>query len=414
MKVTRWNGAKIKQRDLIFYIAYTIFMVFGILRTTVFYKYFMDYYMDILRLVVVLLALPELSVHKLRKKEFVGAIICLLVTVLQFGTVSNSIKLTCILLLFIYCSRDKDFDQIARYSIYLTAVIVGVVILLSSVGIVENYRFSGDALGRQRECIGFLYPLYPAAFVLNISLLYFYIKRQKMKVMNILVVLLVNYYIYSRTVSRLSFYLAVVICILALLLRKRKHVRMNGGLSNIISWCYVILPALSVLLAIFYSPDVPWMNTLNQIFGRRLYYSHVSLIKYGVGLTSRYVPWTGFGLNAYGQRAASGSYLYVDNYYVHILQENGLLFFFLYCVSSTIVIKLCRKMNDIYLFSAFAIIALHGLIDNLIGSMYYNTFWLVIGTILMRTYFEITNDNMSPNLDSSHRASGFLRIAKRR
>ena len=78
-----------------------------------------------------------------------------------------------------------------------------------------------------------------------------------------------------------------------------------------------------------------------------------------------------------------GTYNYVDCLYVMLLLRYGLVFFVIFIGILTITCIYLYKKKEYYLLLLMAILSLHGIIDDLMIYLYYNTFWLVIGKMIL-------------------------------
>ena len=109
---------------------------------------------------------------------------------------------------------------------------------------------------------------------------------------------------------------------------------------------------------------------------------------YGVSLFgNRNITWVGSGLDPMGNRA-SGTYLYVDNLYLQIMQKYGIIFFVVYILLFTLVLFKCLKRKEYHLFMLLVALAARGFLDDLSLQLYYNTFWFPIGRMLLATVYD--------------------------
>ena len=374
----------VKKNDLLFYIPYGIFLFFSALSTSFYYKYFIGpMYTIIILLTICVTLLREVSFEKLTMKTFLGYILFvgLFMLVIIFGEISIAA-----MFVFIICARNIKFDSIAKYSLGVLALAFGFIILSSKLGIIENYLYQD--MVRVREYLGFRYALFGAALAFNISALYLYINRKKMKWKYILITFLFNLWLYIKMETRLSFFL---ICILLLLfgilkiqprfLDKKKISRYGLALS------YIICCVFSFCLIIMYSDKKIWINMLDEALGKRLSMGQTSLLEFGIGFWGTKTQWIGMGLDVYGERTP-GNYLYVDNFYLNCAQKYGIFFLLLLiCVLTILCFKVNKKKDYHFLIIMFCF-AIHGLIDDQILTLYYDTFLLKCG---MELFGDIKN-----------------------
>ena len=73
----------------------------------------------------------------------------------------------------------------------------------------------------------------------------------------------------------------------------------------------------------------------------------------------------------------------MDCLYVQVLQKYGILFTIVVIVIMTILMYKLYKEEQWFLLVTMAVLAIHGMIDDLILPLYYNTFWLLLGMLFV-------------------------------
>lgn len=384
------HNYKIRKNDIFFFIAYALYLIAQILSTSFFYKYIMgDVFNVSLTVCILLLILQECIRNKIDGKSLfilaLGVGLVILSYTAMPGILQNRIFH---LILFIYVGRKVDFDKIAKVSCIITFFLLFIIVTCSKIGIIENYTyiFSDDRISRTRQYLGFRYTLFGPALLFNATAIYIYIKNKSIKWRDVLLCAALNIYMYMQTYSRLSFYFSIILIVIAIATKWELHILSRNNICTVAFrrvavFSYVLAAIISYYFVAFYNPGITWMKDLNLILENRLFFGQLSILKYGVSLTGQNIKWVGNGLDAFGERYV-GSYLYVDNFYLQILQNYGLLFAFLIILFFTYALYKCLKKKQYYLFCIFVLIALHGIIDDLILSLHYNTFWLAILPLL--------------------------------
>ena len=120
--------------------------------------------------------------------------------------------------------------------------------------------------------------------------------------------------------------------------------------------------------------------------GGRLALGYSTLKFYGYGLFGRQLSLVGNGLDEEGF-LNTATYDYVDNIYVLILLKAGIIFLIIFLVGMTIIMRKIYRRKDSYLYIIFILLALHGVIDDLILLPQYNSFWFVVGALFVRKNF---------------------------
>ena len=179
----------------------------------------------------------------------------------------------------------------------------------------------------------------------------------------------------------------MIILILTMIIKifpRFKHLIMN----KLMVGAYIISGGISLYFTIGYNHLVEWQSNINDFLGGRLALGYSTLKYYGYGILGRKITLVGNGLDADGY-GDIGIYDYVDNLYVQMLLKLGIIFLFVFIIGMTITMIRIYRLGDVYLYIIFSLLALHGIIDDLILLPQYNSFWFVIAALFYRN---ITNE----------------------
>ena len=327
----------------------------------------------ILLLCVVLLGLREVLYETYDARSFV----------LLFAAVfiaANALKAGTFYLAFpfflIYAGRHIRLRRFFFYAAVLTVLLLAFVIASSYAGIIENYKRVEVDRVNNREFLGFLYALYPGTLLFNAAALLCAAKERRLHLLTIALTALAAFLIYKKTDGRLA--LLQTAALLAVLLLKKALPRLLEVLRPLFFlsvWAFPVCALSSVFLIWNYNPSVRWMYRLDQIFTHRLQYAKQSLDRFGVHVLGAKVHWVGHGLTANGLNE-TGDYLYVDNMYFNFLQRFGWIAFLIALILVTYGAWRLYCMKLYFLVFIFLLLAVHGMLDNLILQLCYNTFWI--------------------------------------
>lgn len=368
---------KPKDQDILFWVAYGLYLIFGMLSTSFYYKYFMGTPYSIIKyLCVGLLVIRELMTQKYSIRSLtIGSLFIALAIITRS---QSSVSTVVFILIFLFCARNIDFKEIAKFSVLISTVILAFVVCSGYLGIIENY-ISPNSL-RNRHYLGFRYALYGPCFLFNITGLILYVGGKKLKWRWFIVLGIANYWMYTQTNSRLSFYLSFVMIVVFAFLKLRPNFFAH---KRILCWAmilsFVFCFCASMYFTVTYNSSVGWQSQLNELLGGRLRLGQTSLIQSGVSLFGQNLELVGNGLDAFGNKNTN-PYNYVDSFYVQILQRYGIIFSVVWIGLLTFTLYRCYKMKDYPMMVCLAMIALHCVVDDLSLSLYYNTFWFA-GTL---------------------------------
>ena len=367
--------------DGLYFVSYGIFLITSLLSTSFFYQYFMGVaYTWIQAVCLALLLVREyrLGFHR-QSLAALGALTFLAVLCLQFS-LGNLTRLVPLMCFYIYGARNIHFDRIARFSLWLSALVAAVVVYSGYLGIIDNVAAAKGT--RVREYLGFRYALYLPGILLNITALWTYLHRRDITPLRALLWVLPNGFVYLRTDSRISFALALGVLAAGLVLRYLPWVTKPKWLWSILSGSYLLSAAFSFVFTGIYDGAIPWMRRLNSMLESRLSLGKRSLEDYGFGLLGKKISWVGHGLDAYGN-LTEGRYTYVDCMYVKLLQRYGAVFIAAFLALVTWAMCKLLKQGHYLLLLICASVAVHCILDDLSFALHYNTFWIALGLALM-------------------------------
>ncbi len=367
--------------DTLFFLAYGIFLVARILSTTFFYSYYMGTPEKYIRYAWIgLLAIRELLKRDLDWRGLAwGAIFAVFAVMTKHFTGTFAVAY---ILIFVFCARNVELERIARFTVYVMSAVLVVVVICSLACVIDNYVYTSST--RVRYCLGFRYSLYAPAFLFNITGLYLYVERDRLRWWNLLLLLVANTGLFIQSQSRLSYVLSVVLLVVFALYRYRPAlIAERHRLFERLVWSFVICFVVCCLLTAIYTREIGWMKELNTLLGNRLKLGHNSLLENGVPLFGQVLEQIGHGLDAFGDTAV-GQYNYVDCYYIKILQRYGILFTAFWLGVLTWTMYRLWRLRDYMLMLCMVMVAMHCAIDDLQLNLYYNTFWLTTAVLVRR------------------------------
>lgn len=381
--------------DGLFMLTYEVYLIFALLSTTFYYKYYAGVlYRGIKLICFILLFVHESRKLRIRLNVFFGLLICGMIY-LNFSYNAGIFSDIGLMVILLYCGRDIPFKKIAEVTIKISIVVIFFVIISSYLGIIENYVQVAGV--RRREYLGFTYSLYPAAIMFNITALTLYVRNRFVNLIEIFLLFLGNFWIFQKTTSRLSFYMAVFMILCSLLYKYFPRILTDLKIVHVgMVVSYIGSAIFSFWITETYNPSVEWMNQLNDILGARLLYGKRSLDIYGVSLLgNKNIKWVGNGLNELGEKPKE-EYLWVDNFYISIAQRYGMLVLILIILLITIALIIALRKKNYYLMFFLSMIAGHCVIDDLFIYIYYNTFWFALPMLFLKKDEKDENYKMCP------------------
>lgn len=369
--------------DRLYFLSFGLFLITSILSTSFYYRYFIGYPYTWMQVAcAVLLIAHEFRSGNWRYTDWKQ----LVVTAVMFGlayynSIGNLTRLVAFMFVYIYGARNIPFAKIVRFTLNTSIVTVCVVVFSGYLGIIENVVAAKG--GRVREYLGFRYALFLPGILLNMTALWIYLKKDTVSLTGSAVWALVNWFVYYKTDSRISFVIAEVLLVAALLMRfLPKWMDKLQPLWAVMSSSFFLFGAFSLVMTLIYDSNLPWMRKLNSMLESRLSLGHRSVEEYGFTFFGQDIEWIGNGLDAFGN-SVQGIYTYVDCMYVKILQRYGILFTLLLVILLSWSMYRMWKRREYHILLISASVAAHCVLDDLSFALHYNTFWIALGLILL-------------------------------
>jgi hypothetical protein len=368
--------------DVLYFISYGIFLITSLLSTSFYYRLFIGYpYSWIQVSCLALLIFREYRLGAAKQNWVALAVLTVMAALSLQYTMGNLTRLVPLMFFYIYGARNIHFTRIARFSLWVSGIVVCFVVFSGYLGIIDNVVVAKGT--RVREYLGFRYALYLPGFLLNMIALWIYLHQDKPSIHGALLWTAANVFVYLRTDSRISFVLAQGLLLASLLLRFVPVIKTRfQWIWGCLTGTYVLSAAFSYVFTGIYDGTVPWMRRLNSMLESRLSLGKRSLEDHGFGLLGRHISWVGNGLDAFGNTVEE-SYTYVDCFYVKILQRYGILF--TAGLLSLLTWSMARlwKQKEHVLLLICAVVAVHCILDDLSFALHYNTFWIAMGMALV-------------------------------
>lgn len=354
-----------------------MYIVFMTLTQTMYFPYFRGSIYLIVVFIIICGVYCKESLSLLLGKDGVSGILYLTIALVLSYIVGGEALATTVAL--ILTTRDMNLKKAIKFGMYVLVFILFFVIFSAKLGIISNYSIMRG--GHIREYLGFRYSLYPAAILFNIVASYIYVYYKRVKLTFLFFLLLATLYIYVCTYAKLSTILIIFLICIGIL-DKYIDIFKNKFLLriiNILKYSYIFLPILSLWVTYNYKQSINWMHKLDLFLETRLSLAKTSLDLYGIKLFGiKNLAWQGNGLSIDGSVVKNNNYLYVDNFYINILQQHGMIFSILLLLLLTLVTIRAKRSGDNFLTFILIIFSFHGLIDNLMLTLYYNIFLLAI------------------------------------
>lgn len=316
---------KIKKTD--FFLIFVYFNIFckgiGLGNDSLFYKS--------LIVVGVIALFYKIVDEKYRRKEMKFIVILCMIGFSSFLAVGKpTLLLSC---MCIVGMKNIDIDKLFKGMFNIRAITFIGIVTLSLLGIIENqsiemWRSGGFDV---RYSLGFGHPntLHLSLFIL-VSL-YFYVRYERLNVLDYLLVSIVNLFIYSYSLSRTGCVVVFIVLIL-MVISKIRICSIRKLIIKSPKYIFLLLCIISFLFAYLYGKSA-LVTALDIPFNGRLRYSNYYILNYGLTL---------FGNNITGDINAL-----FDNGYLYLYIQFGLLGLILISNLILLACKYAEKTNNV-------------------------------------------------------------------
>ena len=314
------------------------------------------------------------------KKDWIGLAIALFGFINSLLIMEGSVFYACFL---IFCGRHTSFRKIMKTCLIAFGLALVTTVVCANTGIIEDYILDPDST-RPRHFLGFLYALYGPSVYFNCAAILVYLRKQKITWIEIVLLLAGNQYLYKMTDSRLSYFSVILLVLFSLLLKYfYDFFTKRTVLKALMASSLVLSMFVGYGVTLWYSPENELSVQVDNKLSHRLQKGKASFDSIGFSLLGRDYDYVGNGLEMDGSSVkAQQPDNYVDCFYIKNMERFGVLFFLLVIGLYTKVLWKLSRRNELYLLMIFSLFALHGILDDLIFTLYYNSFWF-LGTLLL-------------------------------
>lgn len=366
----------IKRRERLYYIAYTLWMIYAVLNITMWGDIeFINIICQYLRKIAYLLLVIRFFYKQdYTRKDILGIFLIIFSCFLASHSVYN--KQIIPVAIFVCFVGDVEFEKVLRLTLLIQTIIMLVTIMASQMGIIEDVIwYEGE---RVRHSLGYEYCGYPAHLLFFMTMMWFCIRR-KVNLIEAICFFVVNYMMYRATDSRTDFLLAVLFLLGGKVWSKQYC---NGIINDIrnffIKYGYAFIAILSIVLHIAYTPNIGWMEKLNHILNNRLHLGKEAIIQYGFSLLGKPIRWFGQGsIKADPTRI----YNYVDCSFLKEALSYGVLLLLLLMTGYYFLGKRIIEKNEHFLGWAELMSLVYSVINAHLCVLTFNVFILALGIL---------------------------------
>ena len=317
-----------------------------------------------------------LIVVRLEISRRIMVLLVAIASVVVISTLVSHDKTNVFLMLFFCASMGINANKILDLFCKLLLSFWVIVVLLSRVGIIKDYIW--DIGTRNRHMLGFKWTTTAPILFLFITFTYIALKKGRLRIIESMIFVIVSYWLFVMTNTRLAFALNVFVVVFFCLFGKsiNEQKRLPKAFSNLLSLSPFVLCMLVLLLYMLYDPNNVIMLKMNGLLSNRLALGANAIEKYGLHLFGCQVKWVGWSINTNN----SEMYNYVDCSYLQIGIQQGLLVLFVVLLIQSIIIYCSVKNQQFYMCWIVLFILLFGVNEPQLMNIGINIFPVLVAT----------------------------------
>lgn len=371
-------------------VMYASFLTKGFLGTTMFRIHWPEHFHDaILVITITLLVWKLLLIRPCGLSELIT--MGVFVGVFLMSRAVSGYTLLGELLLFMLALRGIPFDRIIRIHFVTIVFLLVVTIVCSQIGLVDNLvYYRGE---KSRQSFGVCYPTDFAAYFAWLGLAWAYIRKERLRFVEIGLMLLAGAGVWHFCDARLSAgVLFLTVAILAVVKLRQTYLehramesngkkgRRKGNekvlpdwMQNIMVLAIPLCAAVIVLLSYCYPGDGELLHVLDFLLSERLSLGRLAFDRFDVELFGQFVPMVGFGRNTVTQLTIP-EYFFLDSSFMSILMcYGGVLFLLIIAAFANSALR-AKKRNDYYLVLILMVVAVDCMVEHHMMEIWYNPF----------------------------------------
>lgn len=357
---------------------------------------YVRYVAYLLFFVRIIFLLPEykkdILSDKWKSKAFIIKCIYVLIEIMfisiliNFFTTKN--KRIIFLILVLLASYKTDYNKIIKTTMKLQIILTSILVLLSILGITQNFIVPRKDKGLLRYSLGFVYTTNLAQMIVFSSILYLYTEKLNVKIKDLFVIQTLNVFTYFITNSRTEFIMLEVILLITFIWKLLAKVKKGSIIektkkiySSIFSHTFFIYPFISLIIVMCYPLGGIW-NKFNVILSNRLQQTYDNIIIYGIKPFGEKINFLGLGLK---DKIQYGNYKsnFVDNEYIKMMFTEGWIFAICFiAILSLLLIMLykTKKYKEVMLCSIYLMFSLIN--PRIVNILYCPILFMIIPTVL--------------------------------
>ena len=276
--------------------------------------------------------------------------------------------------LLVISVRNINLEKILKIWLFEIIILMLFVSVSYYMGIIgETIHVTGREGDKIRYGLGYGYASFSANYFFHFTLFYSFIRREKLKVLEIIALFVTNYYLYLKTDTKSAFACSVLLLFLVLLIKYLKLSKQNNFLNKYTMLFGFIISLVTLFLYRFGTEVGELLNTL--VTGR-LRLADKAWDEFGITIFGQKILWV-----TENQWMSEIEYDYVDSSFLNILFNYGIILILLIIVGYYLLGR--KKLsNNIFYTLMIVILGIHCIYDPQLLEISHNPSILFLGYLI--------------------------------
>ena len=283
-------------------------------------------------------------------------------------------------LIMIVAAYKTDFKRVLKYVLACELVLAGLFVLLCVLQITPDRLYGRSGSDVIRHSLGFRYATYLSLFIFSISCGWFYLRWEKAKWYEFLIFVVLSLVIYLLTDTRFEPFCTIIVVGFFGLRRLLPKLKTEGVISFLAKYTVLIAAVFSVVAVIFYNSDIPVLNKINSVSSNRLSLMNNAVMEHGISFFGEPIQWVSIS-EVYNGEAEASEFNAVDNVYVRLILNYGILVFGLFLAAQYLLGKKAVEDKNIELQFILILIAFYSILSPRMIELTFNYFLMLYPTI---------------------------------
>lgn len=289
-------------------------------------------------------------------------------------------------LIILEALKKLDFDKLIKIALKIFSVSFFITVGLTLMKFLPNWEFNRGIL--TRYSLGFDYAATGVSVYLVTIMMYFYIRKNNATYMELLVLELINIFVYRYTDGRLGFVLITLILFIQLLSKYEFIINVFNSdfiqklLKVICHTLPIILFVLYHLLIVMYANNSPIANKANKLLSNRIKLTYQAYRNYDIKLFGDDIKWYSWAGYGYSETDEDFTYNLVDTAYSRMIFDYGLIFSALLILGYREILINNYKEKNYWLLFVIIFVLIWAFLEPIILNLGRNAFALALMPLL--------------------------------